>query len=127
MAFEIGNLKMYANEQCTKPVLTIGWNIEAIIILVTGETIKLTETAKAGDEAIAKVWVRNESHFDYGITGLSFPDKRVKVSVKKAWLKSNEVTELTIIFVVPKNPTEKDIIQSNKLKIEGYYVYTSHS
>lgn len=119
------SLKVYADEKYTEPISTIEWNIDTIITLITGAKFKLPNTAKAGDVITTTVWIRNESKYNYGIMNISFPDSRVEIAVKQPILRPNEATKLTIQFTVPEKPTEKDVIKSGKITIEGYYVYTA--
>jgi len=116
-------LKFYADEACKTPINnTIEWDSEAIITLFSGEKVKFPNTAEVGAKATTKIWVRNESDYIFYVTSISFPDKRVKITIMTSQLYPNRPVELTISFDVPKNPTPEDIIKSGKFLIEGKYV-----
>ena len=116
-------LKIYADKACTKPINEIAWKNEVELTSVTGEKIKLPQTAKGGEKAEAEIWIRNESHYDYIITDIEFPDLRVKTSIDTGWLLPNSPVKIQLSFLVPKNPTPEDRIKSGKLIVAGYYVY----
>jgi len=116
-------IKIYADRKCSILVETIEWDTYLRIKLLNGEEKKLKNTAQAGQEVVATVFIKNESKYSYGITDVSFPDKRLSVSVEKDWLESNEITSLIIKFIVPKKVTPQTVVKAGKIEIEGYYVY----
>lgn len=116
-------IKIYANKKCSVLVETIEWDSTVIIKLLNGGKKKLPNTTQAGEEVKAIVYIKNESKYPYGITGISFPDKRLSISIEKEWLESNEVTSLTVKFVVPKKITPQTVVKAGKIEIEGYHVY----
>jgi len=117
-------LKFYADETCKTPIInTIEWDSEAIITLFSGEKIKLPNSAEAGAKATTKIWVRNEIPYNFYLTSISFPDKRVKILISSSQLFPNRAVELTLSFEVPKNPTPEDIIKAGKIDVKGYYAY----
>lgn len=125
MSEQIDNLKIYADEQCTQPISTIGWSNSIKIKLADGTEKLLPNTARGGDKATITVWIKNESQYDYGITGISFDDSRVQIILSLSWVYPNRPTQMTIIFPVPVNPTKDDIIKAGKISIIGYYIYKS--
>jgi hypothetical protein len=125
MSEQIDNLQIYADEQCTQPISTIGWNNSIKIKLADGTEKILPNTARGGDSATTTVWIKNESPYDYGITGISFDDNRVQVILSSSWVYPNRPTQMTIIFPVPANPTKDDIVKAGKINITGYYIYKS--
>ena len=116
-------IKFYADEACKTPINTIEWDSEAIITLFSGEKVTLPNTARAGETASTKIWVKNEDDYTLYITSIFFPDKRVKILLMSSQLFPNRPVELTLSFEVPKNPTPESIIKAGQIKIEGSYVY----
>lgn len=117
-------LKFYADEACKTPIInTIEWDSEAIITLFSGEKVTLPNSAEAGAKATTKIWVRNEMPYNFYMTSISFPDKRVKILIGSSQLFPNRAVELTFSFDVPKNPTPEDIIKAGPIDIKGYYAY----
>jgi len=125
MSEQTDNLKIYADEQCTQLVSTIEWSNSIKIKLSDGSEKILSNTARGGDTATATVWIKNDSQFDYGITGISFDDPRVQVILSSSWVYPTRPTQLSIVFPVPANPTKADIIKAGKINISGYYIYKS--
>lgn len=123
MSEENSPLKIYADKECTQPISAIEWNNQTIITLVSGEKVVLPNTSKGGENATATFYIKNEKDYDYGITGISFTDNRVKVNVSSAWIRAKQVVQMTLIFYVPPNPTEEDIIDAGNIKITGYFIY----
>lgn len=116
-------LKIYADTKCTMQVKTIEWDSTIIIELFNGEKKQLPNTAQAGQEVKAFVFIRNEGKYPYGITKVTFPDTRMTISIEKDWLEPNTITRLTVAFTVPEKITEKDVVKAGKIEIEGYYIY----
>ena len=116
-------LKLYADRLCKNPISSIAWKNQVLIKSITGETLTLQNTGKGGEKAEAQVFIRNESHYDFIITEISFPDQRVHVSISTGWLVPQEPIAINIFFIIPKNPTEKDVIKSGQIRIQGYYIY----
>lgn len=125
MSEQIDSLKVYADPECTQLISTIGWSNSIKIKLADGTEKILSNTAQGGDTATATVWIKNESPYDYGITGITFDDSRVQVMLSSSWIFPNRPTQMTIIFPVPQNPTKADIIKAGKINIAGYYIYKS--
>lgn len=123
MSEDVPDLKLYADAECTQPILTIEWNNKVIMKLVDGTEKILPNCARGGDKAIAAVWVKNETPYDFGITSVSFPDNRVRIVFSSPWVYPNQPVMLTLVFDVPEKATAKDIIRANKLQIGGYYIY----
>jgi len=113
---------IYADVGCTKPIETIEWNTGYILTLIDGTREILKNTAEGGQVVTATVYLKNESKWRFAITKISFPDKRIKIKVESPWLLLKPV-KLTISFEVPKNPIPEDVIQADKILIEGYYVF----
>jgi len=125
MSEQIDGLKIYADPECTQLVSTIEWNNSIKIKLADGTEKVLPNTVRGGESATATVWIRNESQYDYGITGISFDDSRVQVILSSAWVYPSRPTQMTIVFPVPQNPTKDDVIKAGKINITGYYIYKS--
>jgi hypothetical protein len=122
---EIDNIKIYADAECTQPISTIEWH-NSVKITLADKTIKIIpNTAIGGESASAIVWAKNEGPFDYGITGISFFDTRVQVILSASWLYPKVPVQITLVFMVPQNPTKNDIIKAGKINIEGFYIYRS--
>jgi hypothetical protein len=127
MSENIDNLKLYADAECTQPISTIEWNNSVKIKLVDGTEKTIPNCARGGEKATATIWVRNEGPYDYGIIRISFPDDRVKIALSSAWIYPQRPIQMTLTFIVPKNPTKNDIIKAGTINIEGYYIYKSAS
>ena len=123
MGENISPLKIYADSECTQEVKTIEWSNSVKITLSDGSERIIPNCARAGDSAVATVWIKNSSDFDYGITRISFSDPRVLVTLSSSWVYPNRPTALTLSFPVPNNPTKSDIIPAGRIIIEGYYIY----
>jgi len=119
---EFKDVRIYADEACKRPIETIEWDNGYILTLINGEKEVLRNTAKAGEVATATIYLKNESRWRFGITKISFLDKRVKFKIASSWLLLGPV-ELIISFDVPKNPTPKDVIKAGEVEINGFYVY----
>jgi hypothetical protein len=122
---EIDQIRFYADAECTQQISTIEWNNSVKITLADKTTKVIPNTALGGENAVAIVWVRNEGQFDYGITRISFSDNRVQVILSSAWLYPKVPVQVTLIFIVPPNPTKNDIMKAGKINIEGFYIYKS--
>ena len=122
---EIDQIKIYADAKCTQPISAIEWH-NSVKITLADKTVKvIPNTALGGESASAIVWAINEGQFDYGITGISFSDSRVQVILSSSWLYPKVPVQITLIFLVPQNPTKNDIIKAGKINIEGFYIYKS--
>lgn len=116
-------LKIYADKACTKPITTISWKNTVEFTDATGKPVKLEQTAKGGERAEAEVWIRNETHYDFVVQEISFPDPRVNAVIGDGWLTSMRAVSIMLTFIVPKVPTPSDIIKEGKLLIQGYYIF----
>lgn len=125
MSEDIEGLKIYADPECTQEISSIEWINSVKIHLVDGTDKIIPNCARAGENAVATVWVKNSSQFDYGITGISFSDSRVQVTLSSSWIYPNQSINMTLIFPVPTNPKKDDTIKVGKILIEGYYIYKS--
>lgn len=118
------SIKLYADFQCKQPINTIEWDNRIIITLVDGSEEMLPNTAEAGGTATAIAYLRNETRFRFGITNISFPDKRLKIEIGNKWLMPGLSTKIVVSFKVPKEITPDDVIKPNNIIIDGYYIYT---
>lgn len=116
-------LSIYPTKECKIPISAIEWNVETIIKLITGEVKRLKNTARAGQIVSVTVYIRNESDFPYAITEITYPDKRVKISVNSGWMDPWVPIELTVKFIVPQIVTPQSVIKADKITIKGNYIY----
>jgi hypothetical protein len=122
---EINKLKFYADAECTQEIKTISWSNSTKIKLIDGTEKIVSNSVLGGREAIATVWLRNESQSDFGITGVFFPDNRVKINFSSAWVYPQRPIQMTLIFSVPQNPTKDDMIKDGQINIQGYFIVKS--
>ena len=117
------NIKIYADKQCTKQLGKIAWKNQVELTDVLGKPIILENTAKGGEVAEAEIFVRNESHYDFIVTEITFPDPRVVIQVANGWLIPQTPVSIKLLFTVPKIPSPDDIVKEHKLIIQGYYIF----
>lgn len=125
MSQQVEGINFYADQECTKPISNISWNSSIKIKLADGTEQILPNTARGGDSAIAVIWVKNETEFDYGITEISFSDSRVQVLFSSSWVYPNRPTQISIVFHVPAVPTKSDIVEAGTVIVHGYFIYKS--
>jgi len=116
-------LKIYADKTCTKQISMISWKNKVELTTVKGELVPLENTAEGGETAEAEVWIRNESHYDFVVTKISFPDPRVTVDIETGWLIPQKPTKIRLLAFIQKNPSPEDVIKSQKFIIQGYYIF----
>jgi len=122
---ELGDLKIYADGECTQRISTIVWDNFVKMMLADGTEKIILNCARGGEKATATVWIRNEGQYDYGITRISFSDSRVRVVLSSAWIYPQRPIKITLVFSVPQKPTKNDTIKDGKINMEGYYIYKS--
>lgn len=118
------SIKLYSDVRCEHPINTIEWDNSMIIKLMDGSEEILPNTVGSGEVAVATAYLRNETKFRFGITAISFPDKRLKIDIGNKWLLPGLPTKIIISFKVPNEVTPEDVIKPSNITIEGYYIYT---
>jgi hypothetical protein len=104
-------------------VSVVEWGNFVKAKLVDGTEKIIPNTASGGETATATFWIKNEGENDYGITHISFSDKRVQISLSESWIYPNRPIKVTLTFPVPAHPTKDDTIQAGRIIIEGFYVF----